>query len=73
MAFEYLLRELNELLFNLSVSILCLNTVSSKMEAIHLRGNSGVGERTQWLKGLAALPEDPGSSPLIHLVNLNQF
>ena len=32
---------------------------------------TGAGEKTQWLRALAALPENPGSIPRTHLVAHN--
>ena len=35
------------------------------------KGADGVGEVAQWLRALAALPEDPGSIPSTHMTAHN--
>lgn len=36
-------------------------------------GQSGTGEMTQWLRALAALPEDPGLIPSTHVAAHNSL
>jgi hypothetical protein len=43
------------------------------MQQIAVKESTGAGEVAQWLRALAALPEDLGSSPIIYMIANNHL